>query len=186
MRPSRIFISSLTLWHLDRSSGKIVRWNQTSNYMISVETKGWSNYFTEGGGCVTCPYTCIKPQIAPNGGRINATNTTMMDSLPSIYTQTKANGCCYASPSESKVMPDCAKEANPPEAEACGFLSGPTLKWRIGDAARPANKSVVRTSNVHCIVNLYDFCNSEFRMQYCLRQLIVRVFGQSDTNRFDM
>ncbi|KAL0585508.1 hypothetical protein ABG067_004649 [Albugo candida] len=40
-------------------------------------------------------------------------------------------------------MPSCESEANPSTAEACGFLYGPTLKWRIGDSSKPGNKSVI-------------------------------------------
>jgi len=126
--------------HVDAAA--LVKFNQSANYVIEVSTTDWSNYDPEGGGCVTCPYTCVKRSTGPTGTSLNLSNATLMASLPAIYSSNVMNGCCYASKSKSKVMPDCNTEANPPSAEACGFLYGPTLKWRIGDALKPPEKQV--------------------------------------------
>ncbi|KAF1319075.1 hypothetical protein FI667_g13337, partial [Globisporangium splendens] len=119
-----------------------VKFNQTANYVIEVSTTDWSNFDAENGGCVTCPYTCVKRTTGPTGTSLNLSNATLMASLPAIYSSTVMNGCCYAATSASTVMPDCSKEANPSTAEPCGFLYGPTLKWRIGAALTPPDKAV--------------------------------------------
>jgi hypothetical protein len=119
-----------------------VKFNQTSSYTIEVSTTDWSNYDADGGGCVTCPYTCVKRSTGPTGTSLNLSNATLMASLPAIYSSNVANGCCYASKTKSTVTPDCNTEANPSTAEACGFLYGPTLKWRIDGALTPPEKSV--------------------------------------------
>lgn len=122
---------------------KVVEFKQFANYSIEVSTTDWSNFDTENGGCVTCPYTCVKRTTGPTGTSLNLSNATLMASLPAIYSTNVMNGCCYASKTKSKVMPDCNTEANPPTAEACGFLYGPTLKWRIANALKPPEKNVV-------------------------------------------
>lgn len=121
-----------------------IKFNQTAQYVVEVSTTDWSNYDADGGGCVTCPYTCIKRQTGPTGTSLNLSNATLMASLPAIYSSTVSNGCCYAPKTKSTVMPNCNTEANPATAEACGFLYGPTLKWRIGEALTPPEKPVVR------------------------------------------
>lgn len=87
--------------------------------MIEINTDDWSNY-DSNGGCVTCPYTCIAPTESYDGTTINSSNTTQTASLPSIYTQVKSNGCCYAS--SATTQPSCSSEASPSTAENCGFL----------------------------------------------------------------
>ncbi|TMW66985.1 hypothetical protein Poli38472_012101 [Pythium oligandrum] len=124
------------------SAQAAAKWNQTSNYDIEVSTTDWSNYDGENGGCVTCPYTCVKRSTGPTGTSLNLSNATSLAELPAIYTQPVSNGCCYASKGDSTVMPNCNQEANPAKAEACGFLYGPSLKWRIGNALKPPTKSV--------------------------------------------
>lgn len=108
--------------------------NQSSGFVIDVSLTDWSNFDPDNGGCVTCPYTCVKRTTGPTGTSLNLSNATLMASLPAIYSQNVMNGCCYASASKSTVMPDCNKEASPATAEACGFLYGPTLTWRINNA----------------------------------------------------
>jgi hypothetical protein len=119
-----------------------VKFNQTAAYVIEVSTTDWSNYDADGGGCVTCPYTCIKRATGPTGTSLNLSNATLMASLPAIYSSTVSNGCCYADKTKSTVSPNCNAEANPTTAEACGFLYGPTLKWRIDGALTPPEKAV--------------------------------------------
>ncbi|OQR97517.1 hypothetical protein THRCLA_06920 [Thraustotheca clavata] len=114
-----------------------VKWNQTSAHQVSVSFKGWSNFSPLNGGCVTCPYTCVRPATGPDGLALNFSNATMISSLPAIYSTPVSNGCCYASKSKSKIMPSCNAEANPTTVEDCGFLYGPTLKWSITDIDRP-------------------------------------------------
>ncbi|DAZ92499.1 TPA: hypothetical protein N0F65_012729 [Lagenidium giganteum] len=116
------------------------KWNQSSRFSIEVSTKDWSNYDPENGGCVTCPYTCVKPKTGPTGTSLNLSNASLMADLPTVYTQPIMNGCCYADKGKSKVMPDCSNKANPPSAEPCGFLYGPTLEWRIDDAQEVFDK----------------------------------------------
>ncbi|ETI33353.1 hypothetical protein F441_19825 [Phytophthora nicotianae CJ01A1] len=113
--------------------------NQSAGYVIEISTDDWSNY-DKNGGCVTCPYTCIAPTESYDGSTINASNTTMTASLPSIYTQVKSNGCCYSS--TSTTQPSCSTEASPSTAENCGFLYGPTLEWRINNALKPLSDSM--------------------------------------------
>ncbi|CAH0474016.1 unnamed protein product [Peronospora belbahrii] len=113
--------------------------NQSAGYVIEISTDGWSNYALNGG-CVTCPYTCVSPTESYDGTPINATNTTMTASLPSIYTAVRSNGCCYAS--NSITQPSCSNEASPASAENCGFLYGPTLEWRINNALKPLTDSM--------------------------------------------
>lgn len=110
------------------------KFNQSSGYSIEVVTTDWSNYDTNGG-CVTCPYTCIAPTESYDGSTINSSNTTQTATLPSIYTQVQSNGCCYAT--SATTQPSCSSEASPASAEDCGFLYGPTLKYRISDALDP-------------------------------------------------
>ncbi|OQR84512.1 hypothetical protein ACHHYP_13313 [Achlya hypogyna] len=114
-----------------------VNWNQSAGYQISVNFKGWSNFAPLNGGCVTCPYTCVRPSTGPDGLALNFSNASMISNLPAIYSTPVSNGCCYASKSKSKIMPSCNAEANPTTAEDCGFLYGPTLKWSIVDTANP-------------------------------------------------
>lgn len=116
--------------------------NQSARYVIDVVTTDWSNYDEENGGCVTCPYTCVKRSTGPTGTSLNLSNATLMGALPAIYSQPVMNGCCYASKGKSAIMPDCNKEASPASAEACGFLYGPTLKWRIDNALTPESDPV--------------------------------------------
>lgn len=116
------------------------RFNQSSMFKIEVLTENWSNYDEENGGCVTCPYTCVKPQTGPTGTSLNLTDPSELGQIPPAYFQQRRNGCCYAPKTESTVMPDCSNEANPPKAEPCGFLFGPTLKWYISDAFRAPEK----------------------------------------------
>ncbi|EQC29503.1 hypothetical protein SDRG_12751 [Saprolegnia diclina VS20] len=116
-----------------------VEWNQSTGYQVAVDFKGWSNFSPLGGGCVTCPYTCVRPATGPDGLALNFTNATMVQNLPAIYSTPVSNGCCYASPSKSKVMPSCNAEANPAKTEDCGFLYGPTLKWSVTDTSNPPN-----------------------------------------------
>ncbi|KAI9918776.1 hypothetical protein PsorP6_011289 [Peronosclerospora sorghi] len=113
--------------------------NQSAGYVIEISTDGWSNY-DANGGCVTCPYTCIAPTESYDGSTINASNKTQSASLPSVYTAVRSNGCCYAD--KATVQPSCQTEANPPSAENCGFLYGPTLEWRINNALRPLSDSM--------------------------------------------
>lgn len=110
--------------------------NQSAEYSIEVSLTDWSNFDAENGGCVTCPYTCVKRTTGPTGTSLNLSNATLMANLPAIYSQNVMNGCCYAPKSKSTIMPDCNQEAEPKSAEACGFLFGPTLKWRINEATR--------------------------------------------------
>jgi hypothetical protein len=131
---------TLLLCALTGALADIKTFNQTAGYQIEVSLQDWSNFDPENGGCVTCPYTCVKRTTGPTGTSLNLSNATLMASLPAIYTQNVMNGCCYAPPSKSKVMPDCSKEANPKETEACGFLYGPTLSWRIADASKAPEK----------------------------------------------
>ncbi|KAH9092064.1 hypothetical protein Ae201684P_011601 [Aphanomyces euteiches] len=100
------------------------------------------NFSPINGGCVTCPYTCVRPSTGPDGLALNFSNASAMQNLPAVYSQVKSNGCCYA---KGKVMPSCSATASPPESEDCGFLYGPTLKWNITDTQNPpATKSPVR------------------------------------------
>lgn len=131
------------------------KWNQTAQYVVEVSTTDWSNYDVDGGGCVTCPYTCVKRATGPTGTSLNLSNATLMASLPAIYSSTVSNGCCYASKTKATVMPDCNTEASPSTAEACGFLYGPTLKWRISEALTPPDKAVVRRP---VLILLEAFC----------------------------
>lgn len=124
------------------STSSRVVFNQSAAYQIDVLTTDWSNYDPENGGCVTCPYTCVKRTTGPTGTSLNLSNATLMASLPSIYSQPIMNGCCFAPKSKSPVMPNCNTEASPKIAEACGFLYGPTLKWRIDNAMQPPKKNV--------------------------------------------
>jgi hypothetical protein len=118
------------------------RFNQSAGFSIEVLTTGWSNYMGETGGCVTCPYTCVKPTMGPDGASLNFSNATAMEGIPSIYASPVMNGCCFASKSKSTVMPDCNTQANPANAEDCGFLYGPTLSWRLSNALSPPKKPV--------------------------------------------
>ncbi|KAJ0390992.1 hypothetical protein ATCC90586_012056 [Pythium insidiosum] len=118
------------------------KFNQSAGYVVDVSLADWSNYDPENGGCVTCPYTCVKRTTGPTGTSLNLSNATLLASLPAIYTQPVMNGCCYAAKGKSTVMPDCNQQASPPSAEACGFLYGPTLKWRIDNALKPPEKNV--------------------------------------------
>lgn len=122
--------------------GEANQFNQSSDYSIEVSLTDWSNYEAENGGCVTCPYTCVKRSTGPTGTSLNLSNATLMASLPAIYSQNVMNGCCYASASKSTKQPDCNQEASPATAEACGFLYGPTLKWRINDATKVPDAAV--------------------------------------------
>lgn len=116
------------------------RFNQSSGFRVNVTTQGWSNYDAKNGGCVTCPYSCVKSTVGPDGAALNFSNSTQIGSIPSIYAQPIANGCCYAPKSKSSVMPSCNSEASPKMAEDCGFLYGPTLQWRISNALDPPQK----------------------------------------------
>lgn len=49
------------------------------------------------------------------------------------------NGCCFAAKGKTKQAPDCSQSANPPEAEDCGFLSGPSLSWDIRSTNPPTD-----------------------------------------------
>ncbi|TYZ58637.1 hypothetical protein PybrP1_009224 [[Pythium] brassicae (nom. inval.)] len=131
--------AALTLVGIAQAKPRVV-FNQTAQYTVEVSTQDWSNYDPVGGGCVTCPYTCIKRATGPTGTSLNLSNATLMASLPAIYSSTVSNGCCFAPKTKSTVMPNCNTEANPPTAEACGFLYGPTLKWRISEALTPPKK----------------------------------------------
>jgi hypothetical protein len=133
-------LSALAL-SLHGASAHLV-FNQTAGYVISVDKTDWSNFDDENGGCVTCPYTCVKRSTGPTGTSLNLSNATLMNSLPAIYSQAVMNGCCYASKSKSSVTPDCSKEANPASAESCGFLYGPSLSWRINNALTPPTSAV--------------------------------------------
>jgi hypothetical protein len=117
------------------------KFNQSAGYTIEVVTTDWSNYDSEGG-CQTCPYTCIAPTTSYDGSTINSSNTTQTASLPSIYTTVASNGCCYADSSASSQQPSCSQEASPSSAEDCGFLYGPTLKYRINNALKPLTSSM--------------------------------------------
>lgn len=132
MAPRLAALSVLFALLLASGAEAVTKWNQTSQYSIEVTTSEWTNY-ASGGGCVTCPYTCVAPTEGPSG-IMNTSNSTYMASIPSIYSTAVSNGCCYASASDSSVSPTCAKEASPATAEPCGFLYGPTLSWRISSA----------------------------------------------------
>lgn len=114
------------------------KFNQSAGYSIEVVTTDWSNYDSEGG-CMTCPYTCIAPTTSYDGSTINSSNKTQSATLPSIYTQVQSNGCCYSD--TSTTQPSCSTEASPASAEDCGFLYGPTLKYRISNALKPLKAS---------------------------------------------
>lgn len=115
--------------------------NITIGYNINVDFGTWSN-FGANGGCVTCPYTCARPKISPDGSNLNYTNSTQINDLPAAYTSVQQNGCCFAAKSKSKRAPSCQESADPPKAEDCGFLSGPSLSWDIKDRKAPLEPMV--------------------------------------------
>ncbi|ETW09708.1 hypothetical protein H310_00212 [Aphanomyces invadans] len=127
-------MKALGVWALAASSASAVYWNQSAGYSIKVDFKGWSNFSPLNGGCVTCPYTCVRPSTGPDGLALNFSNASSIQNLPSVYSTPVANGCCYA---KGKVMPSCNNQASPPEKEDCGFLYGPTLQWNITDTRNP-------------------------------------------------
>lgn len=120
---------------LVRVQGRNV-FNQTAGFGISVEFSSWSN-FGSNGGCVTCPYTCVKGTEGPSGSELNYTNATSLLSIPAAYTNVQMNGCCFAAKGKTKQAPDCNNDANPASAEDCGFLSGPSLSWDIQSTNPP-------------------------------------------------
>ena len=104
--------------------------NQTAGYEVQVNFETWSN-FGEFGGCVSCPYTCVKPLEGPNGVALNYSNATAMAAIPAAFLTTQQNGCCFAAASKTTQAPDCNTPANPVDAEDCGYTYGPTLEWDI-------------------------------------------------------
>ena len=110
--------------------------NQTAGFGIEVSFETWSN-FGEDGGCVSCPFTCVKPQEGPGGVAINFSDPAMMANLPSAFTTTQMNGCCFAPKSKTTQLPGCDQPANPVEAEDCGFTYGPSLEWTISSNTSP-------------------------------------------------
>ncbi|KAF0690347.1 Aste57867_18278 [Aphanomyces stellatus] len=147
-----------------------VYWNQSAGYQIKVDPKGWSNFSPLGGGCVTCPYTCVRPSTGPDGLALNFSNASSIQNLPSVYSQPVMNGCCYA---KGKTMPNCNQMASPPTAEDCGFLYGPTLQWNITDVKNPPPAK----TPVRAILMASTDCKNFWAVQ----QTYVRTEGKSPT-----
>lgn len=145
----------LVLWMSSSTFVSVIQarniFNQTAGYQVAVNFDTWSNFGPQGG-CVPCPYTCIRPTEGPNGVSLNFTNSTQIASLPAAYSQVKQNGCCYAAKSKTTQEPSCSQEANPPEAEDCGFLYGPTLEWKITSNNPPKKRvSAIMFASIDCL-----------------------------------
>lgn len=136
-------LGSTTMGGVDAST----KFNQTSGYSVSVSFKGWTNYATVNGGCVTCPYTCVTEDSSDVSSYYNSSEYSMdSDYTVEEYDSEISNGCCYAE--DSTTTPSCSEKATPSTAESCGFLFGPSLKWKItaDDQPEDALKAILYAS----------------------------------------